>query len=94
MPRGIGYGKGKKMRKDKKKIRSILLEVLKGRAPAYSPQRSGEAGQALIRLVEGTYGVCVDCGDDIAEARLRTKPEAARCFECQSTRDRPLVSSS
>ena len=82
------------MQKDKKKIRSILLELMKDRATAYSSQHAAEAGQALFRLVEGTYGVCVDCGKDIPEARVRAKPEAARCSECQSARERPPVSAS
>jgi phage/conjugal plasmid C-4 type zinc finger TraR family protein len=82
------------MQRDKKKIRSILLELMNARATAYSSQRAGEAGLALVRLVEGNYGVCVECGKDIPEARLRAKPEAARCFECQSARERPLVKSS
>jgi RNA polymerase-binding transcription factor DksA len=82
------------MQRDKKKIRSILLELKNDRGTAYSSQRAGEAGLALVRLVEGTYGVCVDCDKNIPEARLREQPEAPRCVECQSASERPLVSSS
>ncbi|HKR98809.1 MAG TPA: TraR/DksA C4-type zinc finger protein [Candidatus Dormibacteraeota bacterium] len=28
-------------------------------------------------------GVCVDCGDRIAAARLKALPEAERCVTCQ-----------
>ena len=38
---------------------------------------------ALARLDDGSYGVCVDCGKPIAEARLEVRPEAARCIEDQ-----------
>ncbi|MCC7186212.1 MAG: TraR/DksA C4-type zinc finger protein [Acidobacteria bacterium] len=38
---------------------------------------------ALRRLEAGTYGVCGDCEDDIAEARLRAIPFAVRCQSCQ-----------
>jgi DnaK suppressor protein len=38
---------------------------------------------ALLRIAEGSYGECVDCGAHIAEARLKAAPEAARCIHCQ-----------
>ncbi len=38
---------------------------------------------ALRRLDEGSYGNCIQCGDDIAEARLRALPFAVRCKGCE-----------
>ena len=38
---------------------------------------------ALQRIEDGSYGLCVDCGAHIAEARLRAAPEASRCIHCQ-----------
>jgi RNA polymerase-binding transcription factor DksA len=46
-------------------------------------ERRTEALAALARLDAGSYGVCVDCGEKIAEARLEFRPEAARCLPCQ-----------
>ena len=40
-------------------------------------------GAALTRLAEGTYGYCYECGDEIAERRLRALPFAARCKRCE-----------
>jgi DnaK suppressor protein len=40
-------------------------------------------GAALQRIKMGLYGQCVECGVDIALARLRVAPEAARCIGCQ-----------
>ena len=82
------------MKKDKKTIRSILLRLNKDRLTAKFPQPADEVDAALRRLVEGAYGICVDCGSDISEARLTAVPEAARCLECESTRDGLLLSSS
>jgi RNA polymerase-binding protein DksA len=45
--------------------------------------RKAEAEAALARLEAGSYGLCVDCGEKIAEARLEFRPEAARCLACQ-----------
>jgi DnaK suppressor protein len=38
---------------------------------------------ALARLDAGTYGICVDCGQVIPDARLEVRPEAARCIADQ-----------
>ena len=39
--------------------------------------------EALQRLEEGSYGVCVECGQKIVEARLKALPFANACRECQ-----------
>ena len=42
---------------------------------------------ALRRLGEGTYGQCFECGEEIAEARLRALPFAVRCKDCEEARE-------
>lgn len=50
----------------------------------------GTAGQAEIRMIEaalariadGSFGVCVACGDPISDERLAVVPHAARCRAC------------
>jgi len=42
---------------------------------------------ALTRLEQGTYGNCFDCGDEIAEKRLRALPFAVRCKDCEQARE-------
>ena len=37
---------------------------------------------ALDRIKDGTFGYCVNCGREIAEARLDLVPHAARCARC------------
>ena len=39
--------------------------------------------EALERIQRGTYGVCRDCGEPIAEARLRGCPWARVCITCK-----------
>jgi DnaK suppressor protein len=38
---------------------------------------------ALLRIRQGTYGVCQQCGVEIGEQRLRANPAAERCIACQ-----------
>jgi DnaK suppressor protein len=42
---------------------------------------------ALARHVDGSYGVCFECGDEISERRLRALPFAARCKDCEEVRE-------
>ena len=56
-------------------------EVLEGEG------RAGKAEIAAIRAAlgridAGTFGECVQCGDDIAEARLEVLPFTPRCADC------------
>ena len=46
-----------------------------------------KVNEALRRLDEGTYGNCFECGDEIAEARLRALPFAVRCKDCEEARE-------
>ena len=39
--------------------------------------------EALLRLDKGSYGVCRDCGEPIAEARLRAIPWTRVCITCK-----------
>ena len=43
--------------------------------------------QALGRLTQGLYGYCAECGEGIAEARLRALPFALRCKDCEEARE-------
>ena len=42
---------------------------------------------ALVRLEQGSYGNCYECGEEIAEKRLRALPFAVRCKECEEARE-------
>ena len=42
---------------------------------------------ALRRLEDGSYGDCFECGEEIAEARLRALPFAVRCKDCEEARE-------
>ena len=40
--------------------------------------------RALARIEDGSYGECVECGDEISEQRLQARPEARLCITCAS----------
>lgn len=46
---------------------------------------------ARERMRKQTYGICVDCGDDVAYERLAAYPTAKRCLPCQQQRERTYV---
>jgi DnaK suppressor protein len=44
--------------------------------------------QAIQRMAEGSYGSCIDCGEDIPRERLLAQPMAIRCASCQDLAER------
>jgi DnaK suppressor protein len=48
--------------------------------------------EAIRRLEAGVYGVCANCGRDVAEARLKALPFATLCLECQENAEEARAS--
>ena len=46
-----------------------------------------KVNDALIRLEQGIYGNCFECGEEIAEKRLRALPFAVRCKDCEEAKE-------
>ncbi len=53
-------------------------------------EKLSEIEDALERLKENVYGTCEECGEPIAENRLRALPSTRVCVECQSRHEREL----
>jgi DnaK suppressor protein len=45
---------------------------------------------ALGRIADGTYGICLECEDEISHKRLRAVPWASLCIGCQEEADRGI----
>lgn len=43
---------------------------------------------AIHRLDQGTYGICTDCENEIAPARLEAVPWTRVCIDCKSKQDK------
>ncbi len=43
--------------------------------------------QAIQRIDDGEFGVCVDCGDEIGIARLKARPMTTLCINCKSKQE-------
>jgi DnaK suppressor protein len=41
-----------------------------------------EIDTALARLADGTYGICIRCGNPIPVERMRARPTAIMCVPC------------
>jgi len=48
-----------------------------------SSNRLREVKTALRRIQEGTFGICIDCEENINPKRLSAVPWAACCIACQ-----------
>ena len=65
------------------------MDAMQGQEMAKSAERRrGHQLQrlkaALARLDRGDFGECLECGEDIAQARLRADPGATLCLDCAS----------
>ncbi len=60
-----------------------LLIKLKGRNDLFLRK----VDQALLRIKEGTFGECMECGCEISESRLRARPTATQCISCKEEQE-------
>lgn len=44
--------------------------------------------EAKQKILDGTYGVCEECEDDISQKRLQARPTAKMCINCQEEKER------
>ena len=51
-------------------------------------QLLAEVNQALVRIDNGTYGICEDTGEPIGLKRLEAQPTATLSIEAQERRER------
>ena len=43
--------------------------------------------EALQRLSDGEYGICEECGEEIAIERLKARPVTTLCIACKSNQE-------
>ena len=47
--------------------------------------------EALERLTNGSYGLCVACHEEVQQKRLEAVPWARHCIECQEKQEQGLL---
>ena len=47
--------------------------------------------EAMERIKDGTYGLCVACQEEVQAKRLEAVPWARHCIECQEKQDQGLL---
>jgi len=72
--RSAEFEEASRMDRDREYISGLLT---------INTEELSEINEALKRILEGTYGQCVDCGNDIPEPRLEAMPSSLRCLDCQ-----------
>ena len=45
---------------------------------------------ALQKIEDGSFGVCEECEDEIPLKRLRVRPDATLCLNCQESMEREM----
>lgn len=55
---------------------------------AMDAKRLTSIENALKRISENRYGICLKCGKKIPEDRLRAMPSAVLCIDCKNAEER------
>ena len=84
----LGQSAQKTVELDQQSVgRLSRMDALQFQAMAQAQQRrrdvlKGSLQAALQRLQEEEFGYCLECGDEIAEARLLANPAVLKCMSC------------
>ena len=84
----LGQNAQKTVELDQQSVgRLSRMDALQSQAMAQAQQRrrdilKGSLQAALQRLKEGEFGYCMECGDEIQEARLLANPAVLKCVAC------------
>lgn len=64
------------------RLDSMQVQAMARAADARRAMAIRQIDAALIRMDEGEYGWCVECGEEISPKRLDSDPAAPRCSAC------------
>ena len=84
----LGQSAQKTVELDQQSVgRLSRMDALQSQAMAQAQQRrrdvfKGSLQAALQRLKEEEFGYCLECGDEIEEARLLANPAVVKCMGC------------
>ena len=84
----LGQNAQKTVELDQQSVgRLSRMDALQSQAMAQAQQRrrdilKGSLQAALQRLKEDEFGYCMECGDEIEEARLLANPVVLKCVAC------------
>ena len=67
--------------------RQILLSLNDGQRTILS-----DIDDALDRIKEGEYGICLECEEEIGTKRLDVRPQAKYCIDCKTEIEKAIKS--
>jgi DnaK suppressor protein len=82
-----GGGQGTVVRDEAESSEADIQEDIEFALLQMKSETLSKIGEALARLEDGSYGYCFECGEEIAEQRLRALPFAVRCKNCEELRE-------
>ena len=85
----LGFGDEGSLAYDQNFADSSQVTAERGEAEALAnslKESLVEVEHALAKIDTTTYGICENCGQPIAPARLEAKPAARLCIDCASRR--------
>ncbi len=72
---------------------SSAMELLRTSFQSTEIKEYNRIVRALEKIEDGSYGICVDCGEPISAKRLKSFPNAERCLVCQEEYEDKMAAS-
>jgi RNA polymerase-binding transcription factor len=63
-------------------IQGKIIALAATQLLARDKERLIKINNAFKRISEGTFGMCLDCGESIGEKRLLANPRSVNCISC------------
>jgi len=62
---------------------ALTMETLRTSLQDTEVEEYRRINRALEKIKDGSYGICINCSNEISEKRLNSFPDATRCLICQ-----------
>lgn len=68
------------------RLEAMQAQSMNAATRARQQKRLRQIERAMDALEEGTYGICVQCGNKVSRGRLEIMPETRLCVACARNR--------
>lgn len=73
-------------------VQNNIIRSLTDRLSSRDRETLGKIQAALLRLEDGTFGICSECEEPIPEKRLMVLPYCETCVDCQELQEKAAKS--
>lgn len=69
-------------------VQSFVLNDMAERLSSRGKTTLAKINEALLRIKDGTFGICEECDEEIGEKRLLAVPDCSSCIGCAERQEK------